>query len=220
EAEMERVATAEAELERLREALTRLHALVSRYQELEQRARAAERRNALEEQIEALVSELERSGERLERLEQAPGLLVRYTAELEELLSERQAVADALAERRTAWLRDRQDAETKLQGYRDRAAELREQIRHLRETGEAGVCPTCRRPLGGELEGLVASLEEQFAEVTQDGRWWRSRVDQLSSPPAEIAEQEARLAAVEQRVADRSRRQARCEAAIQELEEM
>lgn len=220
ETEMERVAAAEAELAHLRGVLAPLPDLVARYQEMERRARAAERRRALAEQMEALEAELERSAERLERLELAPGLLVRYTAELEELITERQVLADSLADRRTAWLRDRQDAETKLQGYRDRAAELREQIRHLRETGEEGVCPTCRRPLGGEREGLVGSLEDQFTEVTQDGRWWRSRVEQLADPPADIAEQEERLAAVEARVADRSRRQARCEAAIQELEEI
>ena len=214
------MAAADAELIALRERLAPLPEHITRYQRFEELALADQRRRVLEEQAAGLAAELERSAERMRRLEQAPELLLRYAGEVEELLPERERVAAALEERRTAWLRDRQDAETKLQTYRDRASELGTQIRNLREVGAAGSCPTCHRPLGGDVETLVATLEDQLAEVTQDGRWWRSRAEQLSSPTQEIGEQEEALASLDRRISDRSRRHARCEAAVQELNEL
>ena len=220
EGELERVAAAEAELAALQERLAPLRDRIARYQRFEELARAEQRRGMLEEQVAGLAAELDRSAERMLRLEQAPELLLRYAAELQQLLPERERVAAALDERRTAWLRDRQDAETKLQSYRDRASELNAQIRGLRDVGASGNCPTCHRPLGGDVEALIVTLEDQLAEVTQDGRWWRSRVEQLATPSPEIGEHEEALAALDQRIADRSRRHARCEAAVQELGEL
>jgi DNA repair protein SbcC/Rad50 len=52
----------------------------------------------------------------------------------------------------------------------------------------------------------------------QDGKWWKSRREQLEPRPPEIVDLEARLAALNAGVDDKARKHARCESAIQELE--
>lgn len=218
QAELGRVREAEEELDRLRPEIGRLPALERRREELEELARTHERRRALAEEVREIGLELDRSVERVERLEQAPELLRRYWEELRAARAEQEEAEGELEERKTAWLRDRQDAETKLQSYRDRALELQEEVRRVRSAGPDGICPTCRRPLGADYERLSAALEEQWGEVTQDGRWWRSRHDQLAEKPEEVVELEGRVAVVAERVEEKARKHARCEAALQELE--
>lgn len=217
EAELARADEAQAELERVRVELQLLPDLLRRCDHLDALARTHERRRALAEEVREIGLELDRSLERLSRLEKAPELLQRYAAEVASAREAQEAAERMLEEKKTSWLRDRQDAETKLQSYRDRAVELQDEVRRVRGAGPEGKCPTCQRPLGADYERLIASLEEQWAEVTQDGRWWRSRHDQLAEKPSEVAELETRAAEAAERVEEKARRHARCEAALHEL---
>jgi exonuclease SbcC len=107
---------------------------------------------------------------------------------MESRIAELQGLRDQLDERRIAWLRDRQDAETKLQGYRERGAELLEQVRQIREAGPEGKCPTCERPLGEDFERVLGELEDQWTGVVQDGKWWKSRREQLERTADELGD--------------------------------
>ncbi len=220
EAELERISAAEAELAELRAQLAPLPALSEEYERMSRLARLSERRKALAEQVAEAEAELARSAERLERLEQAPELLERYGEELERLRAgHRQAEAE-LDERKTSWVRDRQDAETKLLQFRDRAAELQEQVRQIREAGPAGKCPTCERPLGSDFERVLGELEDQWRNVVQDGKWWKSRREQLEEKPAEVAALETRVAELDRQTEEKSRKQTRCEEAVKELKQL
>lgn len=84
------------------------------------------------------------------------------------------------------WAQERQEAESKLQSYRDRAGELRERIRELlAEEGKAS-CPTCGRTLGEAYTDLLGTLRSEWEEVVQDGRWWARRRKQLEEKPEEL----------------------------------
>lgn len=216
-AERERSQAAERELATLRERLAALPGAAQECERLAQLARTDERRRALAEQLEALRAEMQRSAERRARVEQAPALVERYAAELERLRAEHGTLEQELEQRKTAWLRDRQDAETKLQHFRDRGHELKEQIRQIRELGAAGTCPTCGRPLGDDYPRLLRELEEQWAAIVQDGKWWKSRHEQLEKKPDELAALEARLAELQRTLDEKARKHARCESAVQEL---
>jgi len=218
EAGLQAVAKAEAELAPLREALAVLPQLNAECEQWEDLARKEERRKALARQLQELDAELERGVERMKRLETAPGLEKKYAGELERLRAERDEVSTELEEKKNLWLRDRQDAETKLQAFRDRARELQEQIRQVRETGPEGACPTCGRPMGKDYERLLDQFEDQFQEVKQDGVWWKSRSEQLQGKPDEVAELEKREKALNEAIDDRSTKHTRCQSAIQELE--
>ncbi|HEU4561807.1 MAG TPA: SMC family ATPase [Longimicrobium sp.] len=218
EAGLQAVAKAEADLAPLREALAVLPQLQTECEQWEDLARKEERRKALARQLQELNAELERGLERMSRLETAPGLEQKYAGELERLRAERSEVETELEEKKNTWLRDRQDADTKLQTFRDRARELQEQIRQVRETGPEGACPTCGRPMGKDYERLLEQFEDQFQDVKQDGVWWKSRFEQLQNKPDEVAELEKREKTLTEAIDDRSTKYTRCQAAVQELE--
>jgi hypothetical protein len=90
------------------------------------------------------------------------------------------------------WLRERQDAETTLQSYRDRARELRGRIRKMESAGADAPCPTCGRVLASHYDEVLGELREQWESVVQDGGWWRSRWEQLELKPAPLQDVERR----------------------------
>ncbi|HEX7240029.1 MAG TPA: SMC family ATPase, partial [Longimicrobiaceae bacterium] len=215
--ELEAVARAEAELAPLREQLRGLAAAGTECERLAELARQDERRSALAARLADLEGQVERARERLARVEQAPELERRYAEELEALRAERAAADTSLEERKTAWLRDRQDADTKLQTYRDRGIELKEQIRQIRELGPEGKCPTCGRPVGDDYERLLDEMEEQWVSIVQDGKWWKSRFEQLAEKPEDVAELEERARQLAEQTDACSRKHTRCEEAVKEL---
>ena len=217
DAELERVAQAERELAALREQLRPLPEVQAENERLSELARTAERRKALAEQIADLAKELGRLAERINKVDRAPELAKQYESELDALRREEREREVELEERKTTWLRDRQDAQTKLQNFRDRGRELKEQLRGIREAGPEGKCPTCERPLGADFERVLVELEEQWTEVVQDGKWWNSRFQQLKEKPEEIVTAEAHLVATKSAIEETSRKHTRCEAAVQEL---
>jgi DNA repair protein SbcC/Rad50 len=149
----------------------------------------------------------------------APGLERRYAAELETLRAERAAAEGELDEAKSAWLRDKQDAKTKLEAFRDRGKELKDQIRELEKLGPDGPCPICGRPVGDGYEALLEQLRESWQEIVQDGKWWKSRAEQLEPKPEGVAERETRVRALAEQVDDRAAKHTRCQSAVQELEQ-
>ena len=90
------------------------------------------------------------------------------------------------------WLRERQDAETTLQAYRDKAREVRARLRRMESAGPEAPCPTCGRVLASHYEEVLAELREEWEAVVQDGTWWRSRWEQLEPKPEHLRELEGR----------------------------
>jgi exonuclease SbcC len=217
EGELESVAKAEAELAPLRLLLADLPAVTTDCERQAELARKDERRKALARQLAELDEQVARARERLARVEQAPELEKKYAEELEARRAERAEAERDSDEKKTAWLRDRQDAETKLGTYRDRGVELKEQIRQCRELGPEGACPTCGRPMGADYERLLDEMEDQWVTIVQDGKWWASRLDQLKEKPEDVAEAELRVRALAEQVDACSRKLTRCEEAVKEL---
>jgi exonuclease SbcC len=217
ESELEAVAKADAELAPLRLQLEELPSVSAESERMADLARKDERRKALAQQLAELDEQVARARERLARVEQAPELEQRYAEELTQLRAERAEVEAELEEQKTAYLRDRQDAQTKLQNYRDRGLELKEQIRQIEKLGPEGACPTCGRPAGDDYERLLEEMKDQATELVQDGKWWKNRVDQLTDKPDEVVELERRLKALTEQVDDKARKHTRCEEAVKEL---
>ncbi len=90
------------------------------------------------------------------------------------------------------WLRERQDAETTLQAYRDRARELRSRLKQMEAAGPEAPCPTCGRVLESHYDEVLTELRDEWESVVQDGRWWRSRWEQLEPKPEHLQELEGR----------------------------
>jgi hypothetical protein len=90
------------------------------------------------------------------------------------------------------WHRERQDAETTLHAYRDRARELRASIRRMEAAGPDAPCPTCGRVLESHYDEVLSELREEWESVVQDGSWWKSRWEQLEPKPVHLQELERR----------------------------
>ena len=90
------------------------------------------------------------------------------------------------------WHRERQDAETTLYAYRDRARELRGRIKRMESAGPDAPCPTCGRVLASHYDEVLEELRDEWESVVQDGSWWKSRWEQLEPKPVHLQELERR----------------------------
>jgi exonuclease SbcC len=106
------------------------------------------------------------------------------------VVAAREAAERAHAELRTRWAQDAQEAKTRLEAFRDRYRELRDQVSLITEQGPEGKCPTCLRPLGKDFPETVALLERQMEELRIDGQYMGQRVEQLEDAPPEVREAE------------------------------
>ncbi len=121
-------------------------------------------------------------------------------AELREARADAVEVAGDLEARAMEWARERQDAESHLMAYRDRARELRAKIRALETQGGEAPCPTCGRAIGEHLPTLAETLREEWEGVVQDGKWWKRRREQLDEKPEDLREMEGRALRMRARV--------------------
>ena len=110
-------------------------------------------------------------------------------------------VATRAAAAKVAWIRERQDAETRLLLHRDRERELRRRVAAIEKAGDAADCSVCGRPLGEHAEAVLAARREEWESVVQDGKWWRRRRDQLKRKPGQLASLEREAAALQVRIA-------------------
>ena len=171
-----------AELEPQTSGLTALREERARHVE---QGKVATRRQEALARVAAARAEAAGLAARIAELPRAE-MLEQVRAELAERRQAVEASHQRGADLRTAWVRDQQDAATKLQSLRDQYADLRAQRDALRDAGAAGNCPTCGRPLGGDLEGVVNLLERQLEEIQLHGNFYRQRTEQLQEPPEEL----------------------------------
>lgn len=178
----------------LREISPRLQA-VSRLREeldrLEREAQAADRRRDLSGQLKEVADQIERAEARLRELAEAD----QQRRRSEQALAAGHAAlkqAEAAEERaRTAWVQDKQDAQTKLGQAREQYKELRAHRQGIQQAGPNGTCPTCLRPLGAEYAAVLGTLSRQLEELELNGKYYSQRVEQLATEPDEVRDAEA-----------------------------
>ncbi len=215
--ELEGIQAAHSQLDHLRQSIEPLFALNVELQALNTLYREEGRRKTLLEAEHALREEIARLEERHSKIERAPALEEEATLELETKRTELEDAQGLLEARRTEWVRDRQEAETKRQALRQQYAELKQQRDRVVSVGEDGECPTCSRPLGGSLHTVVEHLDELIETVNVDGSYYKARVEQLEQMPDEVRELDEKRRALMQEVGTLERRLAKVQLAVQEL---
>jgi exonuclease SbcC len=214
--ELLEIAEARRELDALRRDLAAFPGIVQELHDADARYREEGRRQTLLETAAAVEEELQRLRDRRVRLDAAPALEEEVILELE---TARRALEDAqgqLEARRTEWVRDRQEAETRLQALRAQFAELRQQRDRLVAAGAEGTCPTCARPLGGHYGTVLDLLDEQAETVRVDGNYFKARLEQLEQMPPEVKALDERRRELTQSVGGLERRLAKVQLAVQE----
>ena len=211
------IATIHEELAALRTSIAPLPALREELRQLDDLFRLQGRRLALIENEHALADELARLRDRLTRLETAPALEEEVTVELEAARAQFETTSHALEVLRTEWVRDKQEAETKLQELRRQYADVKQQRDRIVELGAEGICPTCNRVLGVNFRAVVAQLGEQLETLQVDGQYYRDREDQLAATPTGVSDLEEQRRGLAAALTAMERRLAKVQAAVHEL---
>ncbi|MBV9878948.1 MAG: SMC family ATPase [Gemmatirosa sp.] len=206
-ADLDRLATLLAPLAELRAELRRLDALFN----------AEGRRAALSDSERALAEEVARLTERRARLATASDLERETQAALDARRAESEALQTEHQDRRTAWVSDRQEANTRLEALRAQFADVQQQRERITTLGPESPCPTCTRPLGASYRTVVETLDEQLDTLRTDGNYYRQRAKQLEAEPEDVAALAERRRTLGGEVSALERRLAKCQAAVQEL---
>ncbi|HUQ83982.1 MAG TPA: SMC family ATPase, partial [Gemmatimonadaceae bacterium] len=218
--ELAAVSAARAELEALAIELAPLAEIAEEFQRHERLAREEGRRQTLVETERSLNDELTRLRERRARIFNAPVMEEEATIAVEAKRKELEESLGRLEARRTEWVRDRQEAETKRDSLRKQYAELREQRERIVELGEEGTCPVCTRPLDQHYRGVLEHFDDQLETMTVDGRFYNTRLEQLEEMPDEIKQLDEARRALTAEVGTLERRLAKVQAAVQELSQL
>lgn len=217
ERELAEIRSAQRELAPIMAAVAPLGALRAELAVLETLAAAEARRQGVLERVKALAEEEAKLADRAAKLESAPALELEAQAQLTQLRQQMATADHAMNAERTAWARDRQEAETRLESLRTQYTEFSQQKATLEGLGEESPCPTCGRPLGVSFRGVLDLLGEQLETVRIDGNYYRQRVDQLTKVPAAIEAMDEQRRVAQQEIAIVERRLARIQAALAEV---
>ncbi len=216
-AELGLIAESRAELVRLQADLEPMAELREELTILDEMYREEGRRKTLVEGENALREELDRLGARHKTIESAPAQEEEVTLELEKKRRELEDIQGELEARRTDWVRDRQDADTKLRDLRKQYVEVQEQRERVVSLGADGACPTCSRKLGENLDKVVEHLTETLDTLRVDGAYYNKRFEQLSEMPANVRDLDESRQGLTGETAALERKLARVQLAVQEL---
>ena len=167
-----------------------------------------------------MESELEDVKAQLRALKEIPDQVTRLEAEIRDLRVRAIELNGDMEAGTMDWHRERQDAETHLQAYRDRARELRRRIRKLESLGPESPCPTCGRLLEEAARKVLTELNEEWEGLVQDGQWWRRRWEQLETKPQELRDLEGQSLRLNAGIEERTERLERARSALREMDEL
>jgi len=217
EGELATMADARSELAELQRAIEQLPEFRDELGILDELYREEGRRKTLLENEGVLREEIDKLGGRHGSIAGAPAQEEEVTLELEKKRAELEEAQGTLEAKRTEWVRDRQDAETKLNDLRRQWAEVKEQRERVISLGADGACPTCSRTLGESLHTVVDHLTETSETLRIDGLYYKTRFEQLSEMPAEVRALDERRRALTGESGALERKLARVQLAVQEL---
>lgn len=216
-AELTTISDARAELVKLQRIIEPRDELRIELDILDEMYREEGRRKTLVEGEAALREELDRLRARHTVIEKAPQQEEEITLELEQKRADLEGAQGELEMRRTEWVRDRQDADTKLHDLRKQFVEVQEQLDKVTSLGADGACPTCSRALGDNLHTVVEHLTESVDSLRADGLYYRNRFDQLSEMPATVIALDERRRVLTGETGALERKLTRVQLAVQEL---
>ena len=219
EREIAEARTAAERLEGLRGELAPLEALLAERAELDRLAEAASTRAAQVARLDSARQQIIAVDERLTGLPDAAAAET-VRSELRALRGDLAAVTIQATERRAAWVRDAQDAQTKRQHLLDQFHDLKEQREAIMQAGREGACPTCARPLEGEFEKVLGLLDRQVEEVKFNGNYFKQRIEQLKDEPADLTEVERRQVVLTREESELVARLARLEGEVRQAAQL
>jgi exonuclease SbcC len=217
--DLAQAAYASQRLKALKPEIDRAKDVKREFDELDRASHSAGQRRSLTGQLEEVAVQISRVDNRLKELKEHD-LVDSARAALDDAHAKLNDLKAGEDEVRTAWVRAKQDADTKHLALRDQYRDVQEHRDAIVTAGPEGKCPTCARELGSEFEVVLATLASQVEEIESNGRFYSQRVKQLEKEPPEVkVAQEARGAAANM-VDQAMQRLAEIEARMRELTEV
>ena len=105
--------------------------------------------------------------------------MLEATLELETKRSELEDAQGLLEARRTEWVRDRQEAETKREALRQQYAEVSSSASASSRSARTARAPRAAARCGEHYRTVLEHLDEQIETVNVDGNYYKARVEQL-----------------------------------------
>jgi exonuclease SbcC len=177
---------ARTQLESMGAELALVEPLSQELERLEQEAQAAGRRRDLAGQKKQVTEQIVRVRQQVQEMGDMGRMVADAKAALQQAREDLRGAEIQEDRARTAWIRDRQDAETKRQALRDQYRELQKHKAGIVAAGPDGACPTCARPLGEEFDTVLRGIEGQLEEIEIDGKYFKQRVSQLETEPQDV----------------------------------
>jgi len=199
ERELAEALAAKARLEELAPQLAPLAALRAERERLEADREAAGSRRSLEARLSEVDRQVQRVAQRLAELPPPDDITAVNTAR-SSVQADLGNTSEEVEVVRTAWVRERQDAETQRRNLLAQHKDLEEQRALLEGAGPGGICPTCSRPLGEEYASVLELLGRQVEEVENQGKYYRRRIEELHAEPVALARLTARRAELDKEV--------------------
>lgn len=218
--ELAEALSAQSRLQELEGVLSEVARLKEEDERLEREAWAAGQRRALSGRRREVDHQLARVRGRLAEMAEARASLEEAGRVLVEAQRKQELASEEEERQRTAWVRDRQDAETKRLALRDQYREVSSHRDRILAAGPGGKCPTCLRPLGQEYQAVLETLTRQLEEIELNGRFFKQRVRQLAVAPVELREAERRREAAQRELEDALQAVARAEERVRELSQL
>jgi len=215
--QLREIEAAKTEMKALQDEIEPLDALQAERDILDTLYREDGRRKTLVETEATLLEEIGNLREKHGNLARSAASESGTIVELDRKRRELEVVNGQVEARRTEWIRDRQQAETKLDELRKQYVDLTKECERIVALGETGECPTCSRPLGGSMHTVVEHIEEQLEAVKVDGAYFSKRFDQLCDAPKEIESMEDKRRAVNEEVTGLERSLVKIQESVREL---
>lgn len=215
--ELTDLAASHAELETLRASIQPLAGIRGELEAMDRLAREDGRRQMLALREREMASDLARLIERRTQLETAPRLEEEGAVDLKSRRAEFDEVERALEAARTEWVRDKQEADTKIEQLKQTQVEYKKQRELLVNEGENGTCPICERSLGDHYRTVLDSIDEQLASIAENGRYFHARVEQLATLPPDVAALEEKKKDLAELVGKLDKKMTRIHLGVQEL---
>jgi DNA repair protein SbcC/Rad50 len=215
--ELAEIALARQALEALTAELATLSGLETELRELERACNEQARHQTLSDTLRAISDEVSALTERRDRIATAPSVEAEAAADLTRMRGEFEQVLAQFETAQTDWVRDRQEAETKREALVGQLKDAQQQRDQIVTLGEGGICPICSRPLETHFRSVLELLDAQIETITFDGKYYRSRIDQLAVMPPEVAALDERRRQLPDQLAKLERRLANAQSAVHEM---
>lgn len=180
------------ELERLRAKLTGFRAEKEELKKLSDLERFEPQRHSLLGQIAQLESDLDGLRRRERECKNAKEVQARAEAAFKVAEAQLARTDKELQEAREARIANLHSLDAQIGQLQDHAAQIAAKRAQIEQAGADGKCPTCERPLAGELPRVLANFDSQAAEID-------SRIAALAEQKAKLENDGGDLAELERR---------------------